>query len=166
MAERESGTYHEGDLVRVTNKDTGEGFQTRVRAHVYANGRKALFLSKDWSADWEKWTFLDWWISMGTDTHTLELIERAPDPLPTEPGLYRVIFDNDERYWEHANGDWFEVNTNPNVYTKPDGFVSMERMYTKEEVIPVVREWAYNIDSDYEYGGFLNALVKKLEATL
>lgn len=169
MADREVGTYREGDLIRVTNRETGEGFQARARKCPDATRtdyRDTLFLSDNWAKPWEQWIFLGYYLNHFDNMYRVELIEPAPDPLPTEPGYYLVTFDNDERVWEFGNGDWFEVNTNPNTYTKPEGFVKIERLYTKSEVMARYRVAAFRVNPDWGFGGPLTKAEKNLEEAL
>lgn len=156
--------YHEGDLIRVTNKETGEGFQTRARKCPDETRYKGtLFLTNDWSKNWVSWTFLDWWTGMGSETHTLELIERAPNPRPTEPGVY---VDRDGDPWTlKDDGKWYlgeyeEHSLNPLDYGP------LTRLYTKEDVTKLIRKVAYAVDPDYEYDHRAAQFVKEVEATL
>lgn len=156
--------YHEGDLIRVTNKETGEGFQTRARKCPDETRYKGtLFLTNDWSKNWVSWTFLDWWTGMGSETHTLELIERATAALPTEPGLYR---DNEGDYWTlKDDGKWYldsEIDSTSTVRN----YMPFTRLYTKEEVTKLIRKAAYAVDPDYEYDNRAAQFVMELEATL
>lgn len=168
MATREAGTYREGDLIRVVNKQTGEGFQTRLRKcpdpdqYQY---RDTLFLSKVWVGRWQTWTFLDWWLS--DKDHTIELVEAAaPDPVPTDPGLYRDkvgylwVLKDDEKWYFEDGGDGMLAAA------RPEDYLPLTRLYTKEDVSKLLRRVAYGVDPDYEYDARAANFVKEMEGRL
>lgn len=148
--------YHEGDLIRATNE---RGAKIEGKLFKTEDGRLALGAYQ--------WTFPNW-VTQNAGFSIIEVLERAPDPLPTEPGAYH---DKDGDLWFlDDGGKWWDLSTMSVPISPrqeyPKAYAPFTRLYTKEEVISKARAAAWGTDPDYMFGGPERNLIERLEEYL
>lgn len=108
--------YREGDVVRLTKGDVTIQGPVSVAAGFSSERSYIDFIFDD--------VYLDNAVQFGW---TLEIVKRAPTPIPTKPGIYR---DTEGDFWVLSDEEWtlYEVGYKDAHPYPEDGYFPLTRL--------------------------------------